>query len=118
MCHAVRSSLQDNYCPILIGCDNPNLTAHNLSDAAKALVAKNDFVFLPMEDGGYSLIATRTFNPSVFQNIPWGTSDVMERTRQLLNELNYKWVELDMQWDVDRPEDFERLKNEYPNLLN
>jgi hypothetical protein len=40
----------------------------------------------------------------------WSTERVMARTRERLASLGLRWLELPMRWDVDRPEDLERLQ--------
>jgi glycosyltransferase A (GT-A) superfamily protein (DUF2064 family) len=42
----------------------------------------------------------------------WGTAIVMEETRQRLRNLGWRWHELPVHWDVDRPQDYQRLVRE------
>jgi glycosyltransferase A (GT-A) superfamily protein (DUF2064 family) len=35
----------------------------------------------------------------------------MEQTRERLRELGWRWTELDTLWDVDRPQDYARLRD-------
>jgi rSAM/selenodomain-associated transferase 1 len=96
---------------VLIGCDCPVLTADYLREAAAALAAGNDAVFGPVEDGGYVLIgAARSPPPQLFESIAWGTATVMQETRVRLARNNWRWRELALLWDVDRPEDLPRLR--------
>ncbi|MGZ5037911.1 MAG: TIGR04282 family arsenosugar biosynthesis glycosyltransferase [Usitatibacter sp.] len=94
---------------VLIGSDCPELDAEALRAAAAAL-RKYDAAIAPAEDGGYVLIALARPVPRVFAGIAWGESDVMERTRSRLTESRASWKELPASWDVDRPEDYERLR--------
>ncbi len=94
---------------ILIGTDCPALSMEDLRSTAKALVQGSEAVFLPVEDGGYTLIALSRIHTSVFENIPWGTGTVMAQTRERLRLLGWNWEELELRWDVDRPEDYDRL---------
>jgi glycosyltransferase A (GT-A) superfamily protein (DUF2064 family) len=50
------------------------------------------------------------WNARLFTNIAWGSDQVLAATRERLNELNWRWHELPPLWDVDRPEDFARLR--------
>jgi len=93
---------------IIIGCDCPALTVGDLSDAAHALDTV-DAVFSPAEDGGYVLVGGRKEDARIFENVTWGNERVMEKTRNNLTALGWKWRELAMRWDVDRPEDYLRL---------
>jgi len=50
----------------------------------------------------------------LFENIQWGEASVLEATRQNLTSAGISWHELAPRWDVDRPEDLERLKTLQP----
>ena len=50
--------------------------------------------------------------PALFEAMTWGTDTVMEETRQRLHNLGWRWHELPERWDVDRPEDYQRLVRE------
>lgn len=121
MHRALQHALLSGDSAVLIGSDCPSLTAQDLSSAAQALDKETDFCFIPAEDGGYVLIAAAPHAlrslPRVFENVDWGTSNVMAQTRQRLQESGRTWQELTPRWDVDRPEDYDRLLREQPDLL-
>jgi rSAM/selenodomain-associated transferase 1 len=94
---------------ILIGSDCPSITAEDIRAAADALSAGENAVFIPTEDGGYALIGLRSVHSNLFDDVPWSTSSVMEVTRERLRDIDWSWKELPVRWDVDRPEDFQRL---------
>jgi len=96
---------------ILIGADCPALTSRHLRDAIASLRAK-DAVFVPAEDGGYALIGLARALPVAFEGIAWGTGGVMAQTRERLTRAGATWAELETLWDVDRPEDYARLRRE------
>jgi glycosyltransferase A (GT-A) superfamily protein (DUF2064 family) len=87
-------------------------------DAAKALETGADVALVPAEDGGYVLIAARQCSRGLFDGIDWGSSRVMEQTRGRLRELGFTWKELPPRWDIDRPEDYDRLLREQPQFLD
>ncbi len=93
---------------VLIGSDCPNLDAPIIREAFLALQQENAVVLAPAEDGGYVLIGMRRAIPELFQQIPWGTSQVLTLTRARLHDLGLNWKELPTQWDIDRAEDVER----------
>ena len=97
---------------LLIGSDCPSLTAADLRTAARALRDGRDAVFCPAEDGGYMLVGLSHAMPALFEAMTWGTDTVMEETRQRLRNLGWRWHELPPHWDVDRPEDYQRLVRE------
>lgn len=94
---------------LVIGTDCPALTAAELRVAARALLEGNDAVFVPAEDGGYVLVGLRHALASLFYGVPWGSDRVMDHTRERLRRAGLRWRELPPSWDVDRPEDFDRL---------
>jgi len=94
---------------LLIGSDCPALTPAYLRAAAAALASGGDAVFGPAEDGGYVLVGLRRVAPAVFDGIRWGAPSVMAETRERLRALRWRWHELAVLWDVDRPEDLARL---------
>ena len=65
---------------------------------------------IPAEDGGYALIGVRTPDPALFSDMPWGTPLVMNETRRRLRTLGLTWREPVMLWDVDLPQDLERMR--------
>src|SRR5262245_31465488 len=61
---------------ILIGSDNPTLSAEPIAAAQRALDDGADLVIGPTSDGGYYLIGMRQPQPGVFQDIDWSTDRV------------------------------------------
>lgn len=94
---------------ILIGTDCPALTIAHLRDARRALADGADAVLAPAEDGGYALIALTRCDAWLFDGIAWGGATVMDATRARLADLGWRAHELETLWDVDRPEDYQRL---------
>jgi len=94
---------------LIVGTDCPVLTPEHLQRAADALQT-HDSVLIPAEDGGYVLIGLRRALPSVFQRVDWSTPRVMAQTRERLNALGASWLELPALWDVDDPQDWQRLQ--------
>lgn len=94
---------------VLIGTDCPAMESAYLKSACAALASGCDAVLGPAEDGGYVLIGLRRNHSHLFENIPWGTADVLTQTRQRLDDLGWSRRELATQWDVDHPKDLKRL---------
>ena len=93
---------------ILIGTDCPALSAIHLNRCALALQNGSDAAFIPAEDGGYALIGLKRPTRRLFENIAFGTSEVMRQTRERLSELGLCTFETEALWDLDTPADFER----------
>lgn len=94
---------------ILAGSDCPVLAASHFRAADRALRCGDDAVFCPVQDGGYVLVGLARCDPGLFAGIAWSTASVMQSTRNRLKRLGWRWHELETLWDVDRPEDCERL---------
>jgi glycosyltransferase A (GT-A) superfamily protein (DUF2064 family) len=73
---------------------------------------KNDFVLGPCCDGGLYLVGVkRKIIPDIFQDIPWDTSEVLNRTLRNLYSLNIKFSMLPFWYDVDTIDDLRFLEN-------
>jgi rSAM/selenodomain-associated transferase 1 len=94
---------------ILIGTDCPALAPADLRRAMRWLRGGCEVVLAPAEDGGYALIGARRLSERLFEDISWGTPQVYADTLKKLR--GYRWRALRTVWDVDRPEDLERLRS-------
>lgn len=101
---------------LVIGTDCPILTVEQLQQAARCLHYGGDAVLIPADDGGYVLIGLRQADRRVFDNIEWGSHSVLAGTRARLKAIGWHWNELQSLWDVDFPDDVQRLRREYPEL--
>jgi len=95
---------------LVIGTDCPALTADHLRMAADILRSGADAAIIPAEDGGYALIGLRAPAPTLFSEMHWSVPSVMEETRRRLRDLGMTWQEPVTLWDLDLPEDIERLR--------
>jgi uncharacterized protein len=95
---------------LVIGTDCPALEPSQLRTAAEILRRGTDVVVFPAEDGGYVLVGMRAPQPALFSNLCWGTAGVMEETRRRLQHCGLSWQQPVSSWDVDLPEDLERLE--------
>jgi rSAM/selenodomain-associated transferase 2/rSAM/selenodomain-associated transferase 1 len=102
---------------VLIGSDCPELTADILEEAFKAL-DHHPVVLGPATDGGYYLIGLKKRLSNVFQDIPWGTENVLEETRKVLSSIEVSYALLEQLSDVDTPEDlhiWEQTQGDWKN---
>ena len=95
---------------LVIGTDCPALTSDHLRTAADILRSGADAAIIPAEDGGYALIGLRTPARALFSEMRWSVPSVMEETRRRLRDLGMRWQEPVTLWDLDLPEDIERLR--------
>jgi uncharacterized protein len=93
---------------LLIGTDCPAFDAAHLRQAARRLLAGDEAVFTPAEDGGYVLVGLRRPVAGLFEAVTWSSALVMDQTRSHLRRLGLRWSEMPMLWDVDRPADWQR----------
>lgn len=110
MLNAFRNALRRYRGAVLIGTDCPGLRAADLARAARWLAAGYDAAIAPAEDGGYGLIALRRLDPRLFDGIEWGGDGVFAATKDRLTALGWRWRALPAVWDVDRPQDVDRLR--------
>lgn len=109
MAHAFYETLKISHSILLIGSDVPCLTCADLREAMALLQQEADAVISPAEDGGYVLLGLRHYTSKIFSGVSWGTDLVLEQTRTRLRGLGWHWHELPERWDVDQPEDVQRL---------
>lgn len=116
----LRSAFEDAFgekCPaaLAVGSDHPTLPPARLEEALAAL-EEAEVVIGPSEDGGYYLLGLqRSVWPraaALFEEIPWSTPAVLERTRRRIVSLGLSARELPPWYDVDEPEDVGRLRED------
>lgn len=88
----------------IVGIDCPDLDQAILSKAFDSLQA-HDLVLGVAEDGGYYLIGLNRPITQLFQNITWGTEQVLNQTKNIAQQLKLDVHYLPTLADVDRPED-------------
>lgn len=109
MAAAVSAALAVHARVLLIGSDCPALTARHLRQANQALLDGAPAVLVPADDGGYVLLGLTRSDKRLFEGIAWGSDTVFADTRARLRALGWRSHELETLWDVDRPEDYQRL---------
>lgn len=115
MLRAARSLLAASARALIIGADCPALTADHLREADTALRAGDDALLIPAEDGGYVALGLSRCDATLFGGIEWGGACVLDATRARLRALGWRWREMPVLWDVDRPEDYHRLHRFKPH---
>lgn len=110
MHNAVGGVLQQYDFVVITGCDIPLLDLSVLNHAHDILLQQQaDAVMGPAEDGGYYLIGMDNPEPFLFQDISWGTTRVLSQTTRALKACDMCWKETARLWDVDVPDDLEKL---------
>jgi rSAM/selenodomain-associated transferase 1 len=111
MHHALRDALRRHRYAILIGADVPALKPADLRRARRLLQGAADIVLSPAEDGGYALIGARRESLPIFTDVEWGSASVLAQTVRNLSRTGLRYRLLRTLWDLDRPEDLDRLRS-------
>ena len=109
MYHAM-SNQQTPY-TIIICTDCPVMTQDYIEQAISELHKGMSTVIGPAEDGGYVLLGLQHIEPSLFQNINWGSGQVFYQTCQQLAALDISWQQIKTLWDVDNGLDLVRYQD-------
>ncbi len=112
MAHIAERGLSRHSKIVLVGSDAPALDAAYLAKAAKAL-EEVDVVFGPALDGGYVLLGLSRHLPALFEGIPWGSGDVLQRSIEAVEASACSYALLEALPDIDRPEDLRYLPEDF-----
>jgi rSAM/selenodomain-associated transferase 1 len=100
---------------VLIGSDNPTLPREPIREACAAL-DEHDLSIGPTLDGGYYLIGMRAPHLGVFENVEWSTPRVYGQTVARAAQLRLRVHAVPVWYDVDEPQDLERLRHDLLSL--
>ncbi len=103
MADCARQVLQRASCVVLVGADCPAVDGDYLRQALQHLHEGADIVFGPAEDGGYVLLGLRKVPDCLFVDMPWGSAQLMQITRERMRAAGLEWVELAPRWEALRP---------------
>lgn len=106
MLSAITSGLALHDKVVLIGSDCPAITVDIITTAFTRL-AHADVVIGPALDGGYYLIGMKKTNPTLFNEIAWGSNQVLTRTVDLCHSDNLSYALLPNLRDIDTLADWE-----------
>lgn len=106
MAAAISTGLQYHNKVLLIGSDCPEISVEIITSAFDAL-SNADVVLGPAIDGGYYLIGMKKTNPTLFNEIAWGSNQVLTRTVDLCHSDKLSYVLLPNLRDIDTLADWE-----------
>ncbi len=101
---------------IIIGSDSPTIPVEYIKQAFAELDSK-DFVLGPCTDGGYYLVGAKKLFENVFKNIPWDSSEVLNKTLDKLIAGKVKFSLLPFWYDVDNIDDLNFYKRHIKYLV-
>lgn len=94
---------------VIFGSDSPTLPARRLTAALGLLRDGTEAVLGPAEDGGFYLLGASRFVPGMLEGVAWGTASAFRDARRALQSAGLAVGLLPAWYDIDRPEDLERL---------
>jgi rSAM/selenodomain-associated transferase 1 len=99
---------------LAVGSDHPGVTRRSLRFLFERIARGSDAAVLPAGDGGYCAIAlSSAVEPAaVFRDVPWSTAATLETTLDRLREGGLSVTLAPAAYDVDRPEDLDRLRSD------
>lgn len=103
---------------VMIGTDSPTFPADFIERAFEFLETGADAVLGKTEDGGFYLIGLRKADARIFERVEWSSPKTFAQVRENILNLNRRLREVPGWYDVDEPNDFEQLKNEFLNSGN
>jgi rSAM/selenodomain-associated transferase 1 len=106
----LRAALELAPFAVAIGADAPALPPR-LLEAARAALGRADAVIGPADDGGFYLLGLRACPEGLLADLPWSAPDTFARTVGRLRERRGRVEVLEPWFDVDRPEDLEKLRD-------
>jgi hypothetical protein len=80
---------------------------------ATELLHDSDAVLYPTFDGGYALLGLRRYDPRPFEQIPWSTAEVADRTIERFRELGWSLAVGGMLHDIDDSTDLRWLPDNW-----
>lgn len=107
----LRLALKRRKTVLAIGADTPNIPAEYLRNAYQAL-ATADAVLGPSLDGGFYLIGLKDCPVGVLDGIQWSHSTTLAATMAKLDQFGMRTVLTNPWFDVDGPDDLERLRRQ------
>ncbi len=90
---------------MLIGSDIPGLTREQI-DSADDMLDEKDLVIGPCSDGGFYLIGMNKIHPELFQDIEYGSSNVLRQTLAAAESCRLKASLLSELRDLDEISDY------------
>ena len=99
---------------VAVGSDHPALPRRRIEEAFTPLTRATSASLIPAEDGGYCAIGLSSGAPveDIFRDIPWSSPAALAVTRERMRQADLSVAVLEAGYDVDRPQDLDRLRRE------
>ena len=99
---------------LIVGADSPTLPPDVLRQGLDLLVQDHDAVLGPTTDGGYYTVGCRRPHPGMFARVSWSVETTLTETEAAFTRAGFQNHRLRQWWDIDTPDDFERLLADPP----
>lgn len=93
---------------VIIGSDCMELESYMIKEAF-AVLENNDVVIGPARDGGYYLLGMKKFLPTLFENKPWSSPDLLVDTLLDLKKMDASYYLMKTLNDIDNVDDLNQL---------
>lgn len=103
---------------VIIGTDHPTLPTAFVEQAFDAVASPASVSIGPSTDGGYYLLGMSTFYPVLFDGMEYSHADVFEDTLARAEEISADLTVLPLWYDVDDPDDLQRLVEDLSDSPN
>lgn len=97
----------------LIGTDCPGISSSGILRAFE-LLGNFELILGPSCDGGYYLVGLSVFHPELFEDIAWGTDEVLSGTLGIARSLGIDYGCLAVMADIDEIAGLERYMSKNP----
>jgi uncharacterized protein len=105
----LRAALERTPLAMAIGADAPAVPSR-LLESARAALDEADVAVGPADDGGFYLLALRRCPEGLLADLPWSCAETLRETLRRFRALGLCTTVLEPWFDVDRPEDLDRLR--------
>jgi glycosyltransferase A (GT-A) superfamily protein (DUF2064 family) len=95
----------------VVGADHPTLPAELVRRCLAEARARRAG-WIPTEDGGFAALSVGRDAPGLFDAVPWSTGGVADAVRANARRIGLDLVDCGVWYDVDTPEDLDRLAAE------
>ncbi len=102
---------------VLVGVDIPGLSDLIVTDAMNML-ALNDVVFGPAQDGGYYLVGLRKPIEDLFEGIEWSTKDTLKQSIRRAESLGLTVSFTEVLSDIDTIDDVKRVESLFKDVFS
>ena len=115
MLRALRDGIGRRGCAAILGCDVPHC-GWDVIDRANGALARGRNVLGPTEDGGYYFIGLQEARAELFEDMPWGSNKVLEKTLARAEALGMEFEMLTKLRDLDTSNDLWLIAQKYEPL--